>query len=770
MPSPTSIAKIGRIQGLGLFKDWRVVDNPEFRQYNLVYGFNGSGKTTLSRIFASIGSGARSPNLPDEGTFEVQLSDGTLQSSSGDLTALQGRILVFNTDFIEESFHWKQGEARPVFYIGKEQAELAQKLTEATAAVAAIGAELRNATERQTAADRAFTLHKRNAARSIAEQLGLGRKYDASNLTADYATPPDGGFKKLTADEQKKIRAVLAQTHPLPKLPNVQVPKRGLDQISKRSDQLARLSLGEVAIADLRGHEVMREWIGVGLKYHQEHDLKNCLFCGNGLEDARRASLGKVVDDAFENLMRNLNLIDSEIVAAKSELSVFETMLPRVSDFGPSLQTEFIDGVVKIHEAASGGLKILESLEQLVSAKKVTPHRILAPDEVSTTEKAREADELIAAAVLALNVCIDAHNKEVDSFDQAKATAVSSLKHHLLAEGESTYSELAASFSNSQTNAKNLQDQAGQLRVEEEDLRKAVRSHGPAADRITKMIHNYLGRRDLVLETADEGYRLRRNGKLVRGSLSEGEKTAIAICYFITTLEAENRKRKDLIVVVDDPVSSLDTRALNYSFAILKAMVTGAGQVFLLTHNLHFMGEVRKWLKPKTEKELKKKGDGANATAALLFLDAAQPGGPETRTCHLRELPKHIRDYESEYHYLLHLILRFVSSPDATEYFFLMPNALRKVLDIFLAFKIPGPDGLGSKIARLVGEIDGIDPARIQALERLAQVESHADNLDDLISFSSTTVEEVRIASETLLELMAKLDGDHFKEMKNLCA
>jgi wobble nucleotide-excising tRNase len=210
---------------------------------------------------------------------------------------------------------------------------------------------------------------------------------------------------------------------------------------------------------------------------------------------------------------------------------------------------------------------------------------------------------------------------------------------------------------------------------------------------------------------------------------------------------------------------------LNYSFNILRAMVDGACQVFLLTHNLHFMNEVRKWLFRLTPSGLERaKKDAAGATAALLLLDVVQPGGSETRACALRELPKHIRDYESEYHYLLHLIFKFVATPESTEYFFLMPNAMRKVLDVFLAFKVPGPAGLGSKVEKLVREVEGIDPARVHALVTLAQVESHSDNLDDLITFSSATVEEVREAAQTLIDVLKRMDEAHLNDMKKLCA
>jgi hypothetical protein len=100
-----------------------------------------------------------------------------------------------------------------------------------------------------------------------------------------------------------------------------------------------------------------------------------------------------------------------------------------------------------------------------------------------------------------------------------------------------------------------------------------------------------------------------------------------------------------------------------------------------------------------------------------------------------------------------------------------MPNVLRKVLEIFLAFKMPGPDGLSSTIESLAKKSAdiGVDEIRGRALERLAHVESHGDNVDDLISLSSMTVEETTDAAKSLLELVDKLDSDHKERMCKLC-
>ncbi len=96
----------------------------------------------------------------------------------------------------------------------------------------------------------------------------------------------------------------------------------------------------------------------------------------------------------------------------------------------------------------------------------------------------------------------------------------------------------------------------------------------------------------------DKGYLLRRADGTPVVRLSEGEKTAVTFCYFVASLQANNRKKEDLIVVIDDPISSLDTRALNYMAALIKAELGTVGQLFVLTHNLPFMIEMRKWIAP----------------------------------------------------------------------------------------------------------------------------------------------------------------------------
>lgn len=399
----------------------------------------------------------------------------------------------------------------------------------------------------------------------------------------------------------------------------------------------------------------------------------------------------------------------------------------------------------------------------------VFPHEVVEFGRITgalpaAPEGARSLSEIIAE----VRGIVTTHNRATDEFDVRKKQALEQLKAHFLGLNELRYRQLETASQTASSSASAARAAVLELTGRVEDLRRRLLQHGPAAEAINRLVKAYLRHGNIEVVAASgadgsgEGFQIRRNGTEIVGVLSEGEKTAIALCYFISTLAAEGRRIKDLIVVVDDPISSLDSKALNYAFIILKSHLSGARQVFVLTHNLHFMNECRKWLRNMSKK--------TPPEAALMFINLRQDEKGE-RTSRIEKLPNLLRDYESEYHYLFdHLRLFAKSEGLAYDHFYLMPNAMRKILDIFLAFKLPGPDGLGSKVQKITTLLPSFDGNRLKALDRLVQLESHAESLDDLVSFSSMTIEEGRDCAKAILELMKDWDEAHHDRLIELCA
>jgi len=78
-----------------------------------------------------------------------------------------------------------------------------------------------------------------------------------------------------------------------------------------------------------------------------------------------------------------------------------------------------------------------------------------------------------------------------------------------------------------------------------------------------------MGRDEIILETADEGYIVKRSGRTAK-NLSEGEQGAIALIYFLTKLREDNFDARKGIIVIDDPVSSFDSQYLYGAFSFIK--------------------------------------------------------------------------------------------------------------------------------------------------------------------------------------------------------
>jgi len=181
---PTPIIHNIALKNMGVFRDSKTPQT--LQKYNLIYGFNGSGKTTLSRVFNSLSTGVVHTDLPDNGTFRVELNNDSVLTNISNQDYLIGRLLVFNVDFIEANFRWKEGKANPVFYLGSDQMERADDLKRMLNQKNELNTKYDTAYRDYSYKKNVFYTFKRSTARNIGEKLLL-RNYTAPNLVQDYS-------------------------------------------------------------------------------------------------------------------------------------------------------------------------------------------------------------------------------------------------------------------------------------------------------------------------------------------------------------------------------------------------------------------------------------------------------------------------------------------------------------------------------------------------------------------------------------------------------
>lgn len=762
------ITNIKSLQRMGIYAD-RGARSPslQFRRFNLIYGFNGSGKSTLSRVFSSLEAGAPHPKLPDDGSFELAMDDGSVFGCPTNPSGLERRLLVFNADYIEQNLQWAAGRANPVFYIGADQADAAAELTRIEGEIIKAEAKMEAAAAVERAADKTFGNFKRERAKSVASRLHLGsRKYEAPALARDYETWKEDDGAPLTDEELKAAEDTRRLEEPMPRLTPVAFDKATIGTAYRFIVEVCGQSMAQVALDEVQRHPDMLLWLKHGHEYHEKNGISECLHCGNPISPERRALLAAALDDGVDQFVARLNTTADRLGKLVEATTQINSQLPAADDLASELRAGFKHARAAASQEVSQLVRQLGTLEVVLTARRERPATPADMQGVAAEADVLATAERLAANVAAVNEAIAAHNHTVADFARRKDTAETLIRRHFIVDCRVDYAK----------NAKDLEDAAGALKTESDsltalkeaarELRQRVRTHGPAAEVINKLIAAYLGHDELTINPVDGGYELQRHGTPISGVPSEGEKTAIAISYFLSSIEADNRKLRNVIVVVDDPVSSLDSKALNFACSLVRTRLEKAAQVFILTHNLQCMNEFRKAWKGKV-----RPAEGKAQTAAFLFIDVTIPEGQRRRSSTIIEMSRLLREYDSEYHFLFSHVLRFVNQPDAyDDHGYMIPNVIRRVLDVFLAFKCPGGGGLPSQLDKLVSDYPCLDRERLAALERLAQVESHSDNIDDLLSFSTMTLEETRGAAAQLFEMIEDVDPKHLARLRSLCS
>lgn len=364
--------------------------------------------------------------------------------------------------------------------------------------------------------------------------------------------------------------------------------------------------------------------------------------------------------------------------------------------------------------------------------------------------------ETVTAAFDALNVIIAAHNNKTKGFDAAKLQARGAIEQHHLRSIKADVDAIDAQIDLQKDAIATETDGNGDdLVLSLEDLQKSITQKKSqisnahkAGENLTNLLHTFLGRSDLKFTSTTEGYRILRNAKPIK-HLSEGERTAIAFIYFIVQLSDQDFDTADGIVVIDDPISSLDSSSMYQAFAFLKNAVFDAKQVFLLTHNFGFLRLLLNWLDNIKDKK--------NLRRNYMIICHTTAAG---RSSKITELDKTLQDYPTEYHYLFKVLATFKNEGTIASCYHI-PNVVRKVLETFLDFHDPAKSSLYNKIQRA-----NFDPNKKAAIYKLANDLSHFTGQ----GFEPALVQESHKTAVYTLELIAALAPEHYAGMMTTTA
>lgn len=588
------------------YKGTGVTVNPTFINY--FFGNNGTGKSTIAKAIKS-GSG-------------VSYAPGR--------TAADYLPLVYDQDYIDANMH-SYHSLPGVFTMNEVNVEIQKQIdTKAAEQTAA----------RKKSSD-AFTEKDKKTKEkdALVKQLQKDCWNKTTALRTDFKETQSG----LLTSKQKfanEVRRHAPVEHDLAEL------KRMYDAVysdtAKRYDRFNAindtsvldtvpgndiLSVTIVNVASTRLSEFLKEigaeeWVRQGHALFHEKAGDRCPYCSRTFECGFEKMLADSFDDQYEKNRAKLDDFLAEYRRVANTLFVPLSKLP--DEIYPSVNPkEYNDKLAAIKAAIAANIDIIKG-------KKEEPSRIVSLDDIAPL--LQELSDIIND----INRLIDENNAIVAAGPKKKAECRNAVFEHIafvLKDVMEAYDRSDASLTaeikaqqdiiNQQADIlKQLQDDLRDLNsqtVETEtamtNINTMLRDSGfqgfevrPRAEDVTRPD----GTIEHIVPTPARNYEVVRTdtGKVAE-NLSEGEKNFIAFLYFqqqVFGSASANGDTREKIIVIDDPVSSMDSSALFIVSAQVRKMIeicrnnvdnrnpvvpgNFIKQIFILTHNTYFHREI----------------------------------------------------------------------------------------------------------------------------------------------------------------------------------
>ena len=716
---------------------------PNFRRYNLVYGLNGTGKTSISRVLR----GLETKHMPSGCGVEIEVDRQRIRSDQPLADSIP--IRVFNAEFVASSvISAGEGGVPPIFVFGENSVNLQSEINRLRGALEGLEAEQVTSQRQQDLAESELDSLCRREARRIKQQLSSAGQNPYNNYNKSHyrrtaerlCAQTSAGGQGLTDQERRKF---VDQCLSLPKPIIALVPDElsAIFEVVDAVNELLRKSVVSTVIRELEDDPSLASWVFAGLGLHVARQTDLCLFCGQELRQDHMDKLEAHFSKAYVELD---TAIDRQVESLRGEVARISSVpLPAREAFYESI-AEDAETAIDICKNELGRYR--DVISTLLDALAVKKERMFESYEVET-----DLEHSLSASVSALSELITRHNAISAEFDKTTSEARAHLEQDAVSEDLARYRRLTRQSGEARDSVQATRPKVSRLAAEIHIKEQSILEHRRPAAELNRELNLYLGHGEVQFTVKDTGYEITRN-EIAAESLSEGEKTAISLLYFLKSLDSREFNLSEGIVVLDDPVSSLDANALYAACGFVRDRTRESGQLFVLTHNFAFFREMRRWMSSHTLSE----------HSSFYMLEATVADGK--RVSRLRELDPLLRDYESDYHYLFSRIYWHIHEGGTSnlEENYAMPNMARRLLERFFAFCRPQKPGPGS----LENQLESADvPASIRSrMLRFTHVHSHADSIDEA-EHDPHVLGETNEVLRDILSVMEQEAPEHYSRM-----
>lgn len=562
----------------------------DLKKVNFIYGTNGCGKTTISNFIYN--------------NSDIKFNNCLLTWQN--LSPL--KALVYNKEFRERNFG--KGKLNGVFTLGEATAEQIREIETKTQELKTIKAD---GIQKRETLDK-LRLEKEKLENDFKETswTKVYKKYESVFKEA-YSSHQKEPFKsKLLLEFSSNIVKLETLENLKTKAETIfgEQPQR-IDEISmvsfdrvleiEKKEIWAKIIVGkaDVDISKLIQRLNINDWVNQGREYIED---TTCPFCQQEtITDNFRIQIESYFDETYLSDIKLLKEL-------KQEYNTLTLNIINVLNGIEENQRVFSKTKLDI-DKFSAYLKTL--ISQSTTNSEYLNNKIKEPSRSIELVSIKEQCDLLTELVNEANTEIKKHNNIVTNYATERNNLIKAIWKFLIEEYRpeitvfnSKKNGLEKGITTLDTLHKAKQDEYRKLDAEIKNLNKNVTSIQPTIDEINRILKSYGFLNFAIVPTKEDGfYQIQReDGTIAETTLSEGEITFITFLYYLQLSKggiSEEEVNIERILVIDDPISSLDSNVLFVVSTLIKdiiknikADIGNIRQLILLTHNVYFHKEV----------------------------------------------------------------------------------------------------------------------------------------------------------------------------------
>lgn len=559
---------------------------------NFFYGNNGAGKSSIAHAI-------------EEGDG-ITWADGK--------TAADFDVLVYNQDYINRNFI-NYGDLRGVFIFGEEDIEAKKRIEQLSE-------------ERKRKSDeRAAALDEHGKKKAGLDTALTDFQDKCFSSTAEIRKRFD---KAMEGKKQKKgfAEAILSETkpteHDLPELERLY--DVAFDETARAYTEFkkaAATTYGSLPGKDLLDKVIISssetpfakfikalgatasDWVRDGHTHYAGTAGGKCPYCQQKLPATFETDIAACFDAQYQQDIRDLGQFQTTYTRETAE--IVRVLRANMADVMQSIDLKAYQEKLALLESN------FEINRQRIAEKVKEPSKTISLEDTDTLLLE------IGAMIDEINKLIKANNDVVAERRSSKNKCKLEIMQYLaflLADEVKNYQDEIARLNKEiaeiTAHGQQLRKDLIALNVEISELNKHNANTEAAIDSINKILRDsgFQGFSLHAKDGVENVYEVIREDGSVAENLSEGERNFIAFLYFYHQVRGSmtSEELKEKIVVIDDPVSSMDSTALFLVSAIVREMINVCRnnteylnpkvpgdyikQLFILTHNVYFHREV----------------------------------------------------------------------------------------------------------------------------------------------------------------------------------